>query len=292
MTAPTDPTAAADEVLRAVCWPPTPDQPHLPDWPVRAAFKDLLETAILHKVLCLLADRLARAGLDRGLPRAISRFLSGTLRANQYMTRLYRTEITRIMMAFGEAGLTAAALNGIAAESRLYGGTGARQFTDLDVLLTPEHLTLARPVLIELGYHTSSPEAMTFTRHLDDILVPRITLDLTVSTQHATDEHGVREILSRRCWQPLPGHDHPLPVLAGPDALLHCLARLERTILTGTPRWAICADALRLAQACGNLPAAHRKPLLPAAAGWARLRQLWPQLPATPFSTGSTGTKR
>lgn len=285
MTAPTDPTAAADEMLHAVCWPPTPDPPHLPDWPVRAAFKDLLETAILHKVLCLLADRLARAGLDRGLPRAISRFLSGTLRANQYMTRLYRTEITRIMMAFGEAGLTAAALNGIAAESNLYGGTGARQFTDLDVLLAPDDITTARAVLAKLGYHSTSLGATAFTRHLDDILVSRITLDLSASTYHVADEQGVREILSRRCWQPLPGHDHPLPILSAPDALLHCLARLERTTLTGTPRWAICADALRLAQTCQNLPA----PLVPcvAAAGWARLRHIWPQLAATPFPPGT-----
>jgi hypothetical protein len=146
-------------------------------------------------------------------------------------------------------------------------------------------------VLTDLGYHTSSPEATAFTRHLENILVPRITLDLTSSTYHVTDEHSVREILSRRRWQPLPGHDHPLPVLAAPDALLHCLGRQERTTLTGTPRWALCADALRLTQACGNLPAAHRNPapLMPcmAAAGWARLRHLWPQLPATPFSPGT-----
>ena len=281
MTAPTDPTAAVDEVLRAVCWPPTPDQPHLPHWLVRAGFGDLLETAIRHKVLCLLADQLATTGLDRGLPRTISRFLAGTLRATQYTTRLSRAEITRIMMAFSDAGLTVAALNGIAAESRLYAGTGARQFTDLDVLLAPHDITTARTVLAKLGYHSTSPEATAFTRHLDDILLPRITLDLTSSTH----EQNVREILSRRCWQPLPGHDHPLPVLATPDALLQCLARLEHTTLTGTPRWAICADALRLAQTCQNLPA----PLVPptATAGWARLRHIWPQLPVTPFSPGT-----
>ena len=278
MTAPTDPTAAADEVLRAVCWPPTPDQPHLPDWLVRTGFGDLLETAIRHKVLCLLADRLATTGLDRDLPRTINRFLAGTLRANQYTTRLSRAEITRITMAFSDAGLTVAALNGIAAESNLYGGTGARQFTDLDVLLAPDDITTARTVLAKLGYHSTSLDATAFTRHLDDILLPRITLDLTSSTH----EQNVREVLSRRCWQPLPGHDHPLPVLATPDALLQCLARLERTMLTGTPRWAICADALHLAQTCQHLPA----PRIPcvAAAGGARLRHLWPQLAATPFS--------
>lgn len=297
MTPPSDPTAAADVVLRALCWPPSPDQPHLVDWPVRdwrAGLGELIECAILHKVLCLLADRVATTGLDCHLPRAISRFLSGTLRANQYKTRIYRGEIARIMVAFGEAGLTAAALNGIAAESSLYGGTGARQFSDLDLLLAPEDITLARAVLSDLGYHSSSLKATTFTRHVDDILVPRITLDLTQPMPRATDEHGVREILSRRCWQPLPGHGQPLPVLAAPDALLHCLARLERTTLTtpeaGTPRWALCADALRLDRACENLPTAHRNPaplvLATATAGWTRLRHLWPQLPATPFSAG------
>jgi hypothetical protein len=37
-----DPTAAADGMLRAVCWPPSPDQPHLPEWLVRTGFGDLL----------------------------------------------------------------------------------------------------------------------------------------------------------------------------------------------------------------------------------------------------------
>lgn len=110
-----------------------------------------------------------------------------------------------------------AARNGIAAEPRLYGGTGARQVTDLDVLPAPEHFTLARMVLADLAYHSSSPEATTFTRHLDDILLPRITLNL-----------------ARDCQNPA---------------------------LLVAPR---------------------------ATAGGVRLRQLWPQLPVTPFSPRTT----
>lgn len=208
VTASTDPTAAADDaVLRALCWPPPPDQPHLPDWPVRdsrAGLGGLLERAILHKVLCLLADRLVTTGLDRDLPRGISRFLAGTLRANQYKTSIYRTEIAQIMVAVDQAGLAAAALNGIAAESSLYGGRGARQFSDLDVLLVPDDITVARPVLADLGYHSSSPEGTTLTRHIDDILVPRITIDLTQSMHHVSGEDGVREVLGRRTWPQLP----------------------------------------------------------------------------------------
>jgi hypothetical protein len=103
------------------------------------------------------------------------------------------------MAAISEAGLTTAALNGIAAESSLYGGTGARQFTDIDLLLTPEHTPPAHTILLTLGYHSSSAEAMTFTRHLDDILVSRITIDLTPATHHASGEHDVRNILGRQC---------------------------------------------------------------------------------------------
>lgn len=208
MTTSTDPPAGADDaVLRALCWPPPPDQPYLPDWPVRdspAGLGGLLERAILHKVLCLLADRLVTTGLDRDLPRAISRFLAATLRANQYKTSIYRTEIAQIMIAVDQAGLTAAALNGIAAESSLYGGRGARQFSDLDVLLAPDDITVARTVLADLGYHSSSPEATTLTHHIDDILVPQITIDLTQSMHHLSGEDGVREVLGRRIWPQLP----------------------------------------------------------------------------------------
>ncbi len=290
--------AADDAVLRALCWPPPPDQPHLPDWPVRdwqAGLGGLIEQAILHKVLCLLADRFATTELDRHLPRAISRFLAATLRANQYLTSVYRAETARIMIALGEADLTAAALNGIAAESNLYEGSGARQFTDLDLLLAPEDITAARTMLTGLGYQCSHAEATTLTRHLDDTVVPRITIDLALSVHHTHSQDGIREILSRRVWQPLPGHDQLLPVLAAPDALLHCLARLDRTAPTppaaGAARWAICADALRLARACELLTAAHLTPAprVPreAAAGWARLQRLWPGLPPAPLSAGA-----
>lgn len=290
MTTFTNPAAATDHaVLRALCWPSPPDQTHLPGWPIGdtgAGLGGLLERAILHKVLCLLADRLATTGLDRDLPLAISRFLSSTLRANQYKTSVYRAEIARIMVAFGEADLTAAALNGIAAESSLYGGRGARQFSDLDLLLAPADITVARTVLIDLGY-SSSPKYTAFTRHIDDILVPRITVDLTQAVHDAQGEDSVREVLSRRTWQPIPGHDRSLPILAAPDALLHCLARLERTATlseAGAPRWSICADALRLVRVCETLPT-HLDSLVPtAAAGWARLRRIWPELPPTPVS--------
>lgn len=293
VTAPSDPTATAELVLRALCWPPTHDQPDVPEWPFRdghAGLGEIIETAILHKVLCLLAHRWTTTGLDRHLPRTIRRFLSGALRANQYTTRLYRAEIARIMAVFGQAGLTAVALNGIAAESSLYGGTGARQFTDLDVLLAPEDMTLARRVLTYLGYHNSAARSTAFTRHVKDILVPRITLDLTHSLHHTTGEDGVRDILSRRGWQPLPGYDQPLPVLSAPDALLHCLARLDRATCTppqvGSPRWALCADVLRLVRTCENSTAL----VVPAAAmaGWVRMRDLWPQLPPIPLPAGNS----
>lgn len=300
MTPSRDPTAAADAVLRALCWPLSPDQSHPVDWPVRdwrAGLGELIECAILHKVLCLLADRVAATGLDRDLPRPISRFLAGALRANQHKTHIYRAEIARIMVPVGAAGVSAAAVNGIAAESHLYHGSGARQFSDLDLLLAPEDIMVTRTVLTELGYHSHSLTAMTYTRHLDDMLVPRITLDVSHSLHHTTSHDDIHEILNRRVWQPLPGHDQLLPVLAAPDALLHCLARLDRSALTppraGVPRWALCADALRLAHVCRNLPAAHLDPppQLPvdAAAGWARLRDIWPALHPTPFRAPSSG---
>ena len=163
----------------------------------------------------------------RDLPCAISRFLAVTLRANQYKTSIYRAEIARIMVAVDQARLTAAALNGIAAEPSLNGSRG--------------------PGNSAISMSCSPPRTSRSPEPYSPI------------------------------WQSLPGHDQPLPVLAAPDALLHCLARLDRTAPTppetGAPRWALCADALRLIRTCEDLLSAHQHPapLVPAtAADWAR----------------------
>lgn len=108
------------------------------------------------------------------------------------------------MVALGEAGLTTAALNDIATESPLSGGSGVRQFTDLNLLLAPEDITPARPALTALDYHSDPAEATTLTRHLDDMLVPSITIDLAQSLHHTPNHDGIREILRRRAWQHCP----------------------------------------------------------------------------------------
>lgn len=139
-------------------------------------------------------------------------FLAATLRAHQDLTSVYRAEDRPDQgVAFSQAGLTTAALNGLAAETRLDGGSGARQFTDLNLLLAPEDITPARTVLTILDYHSDPAEATTLTCHLDGMLVPRITIDLAQSLHHTRSHEGIREILRRRAWQHCPRLRHVWP---------------------------------------------------------------------------------
>jgi len=96
------------------------------------AWAELLELAINGKVICLLAETLTSGGVPEAIPPRLLRFLGRELRCNLHATRIYRAEVVRIAAAARQAGITCAAVKGIAAESALYGGRGARQFSDID----------------------------------------------------------------------------------------------------------------------------------------------------------------
>ncbi|WP_158558163.1 nucleotidyltransferase family protein [Spongiactinospora gelatinilytica] len=88
--------------------------------------------------IALPAHYFESTGLTSLVPHPLRRHLLGTLRANRYKTTLYRAEAARIVTAAADRRLPLLALHGIAWESALYGGTGARQFSDFDFLTTPD----------------------------------------------------------------------------------------------------------------------------------------------------------
>jgi len=229
---------------------------------------ELLELAINGKVTCLLAEVLTSDRMKDAVPPRFLRFLSRELRCNLHATHIYRAEAARIIIAARQAEITCAAVKGIAAESALYGGRGARQLSDIDMLVTPAGLPAISAVLTGLGYRARhgrgrsarqagrGPARASFARDNNDIIIPVLAVDLI--TGYPGISGGVPPLaeaaLGRRTWQPVPGHPgHHLPVLTAADQLAFTMAAIAAD--PAEPSLSLCADALRLAalpRGCGK----------------------------------------
>ncbi len=243
----------------------------------------LLEHAVVAKLTCLLADWLIRRDRPACLPRPVRHFLETQMRVNRHRWRLHHRETARVITALDARGIPAAAINGIACASLLYGGRGTREYTDADILIPDGTQGTAARILAGLGYVAAGPGTAALRRDLGDPVVPVIIVDLTSRLAHA-DGPAAAAALARRVdapsWTQAP---EPLPVLARDDGFTHILARLA-----SRARWAGLADAIRYALSSDGPPAASASsPPAAAAAGWELVRQCWPELPVRPPLTGS-----
>ncbi|MBV9022657.1 MAG: nucleotidyltransferase family protein [Streptomycetaceae bacterium] len=210
----------------------------------------LMQLAVEQKLSCLVTDTLDRTGLLRLAPARLARFLQRAQRANQHTTQIQRRHAGRIASAARQVDLTIAACKGIAVESALYGGTGAREFSDLDILVAPEDTRAIELLLVGLGYQphrpcsaTSSAQGAQRIRRASfvwsvptgDTLLPNVVVDVTCIWPHgaARGPDFLREALQRARRQPLPGlPGTSLPVLSPPDqiALVDDLTTAARAV--------------------------------------------------------------
>lgn len=278
-------------VLEAACLPAPIEQHHATIRPLITEptlhWGTLLATAIEHKVLCLLADTLT-TGLADEIPRAFRRFLTSVLRASRHKTAVHRAQAAALTDAAARHHVAFAAVKGIALESQLYGGRGAREFSDLDILVTPDQADAFRRALRLLGYQPGrydptthrvaldEPTSATYTRLHDDLVAPCTAVDIITDLPRPVPVPPdlVPSMLDRRRSQPLPGHPNVhLPVLAPLDHLTVVLLTARRKTDSGRPvSLRTRADALRLAPASAQISPATQ---IPAAGDVRGLDGLW-----------------
>ncbi len=279
-------------VLEAACLPAPVEQQHAAIRPLLTEpalhWGTLLATAIEHKVLCLLADTLTTTGLVDEVPRAFRRFLTSVLRTSRHKTAVHRAQAAALTDAAARHHVAFAAVKGIALESQLYGGRGAREFSDLDVLVAPDQADAFRRALRLLGYQPGrydstthrvaldDPMSATYTRLHDDLVAPCTAVDIITDLPRPVPvlPDLVPSMLDRRRSQPLPGHPNiDLPVLAPLDHLTVVLLTARRKDDSGRPVFLRTrADALRLAPASAQIGPATQ---IPAAEGVRGLDGLW-----------------
>jgi hypothetical protein len=261
----------AEDAVRALCWGTGADSHEMIARAVVAELGAVLEQSVRSKTLCLRAAYLHDHPVP-DLDRAVTRFLDSTLRTNRYKTCACRVAALADTPALRTAGVSVVVLGGLSVEHTLYASTGARQFSDIDMLIAPSDTERTCAVLRAQDYQPSRDNG-TWTRQTGDPLVPLIVVDLATTLPRGGTDDDVSALLARRTGITVPPHDHPLPILAPSDAVNHTLARLA-----ARPRWALAADAIRQVRATAP-PDPHHADVL---AGWSVLRSHWPLLPAAP----------
>jgi hypothetical protein len=112
----------------------------------------VIEGALRHRVLTLLADAVIRTGVSRDLPLRVAEHLRSALALNRYRRVIWYQELDRVFAALRPAGIPAAVRKGGAYESTVYCGDGRRWIGDIDLLVRPRDQQEVSAVLAGLGY--------------------------------------------------------------------------------------------------------------------------------------------
>src|ERR1017187_8266086 len=112
----------------------------------------VLDDALRHRMLTLLADAIIRSGATAALPLRVGEHLRTVLALNRYRRGVWYRECGRVVEAFRAVQVDTAVRKGGAYDPTIYGGDGRRWMGDIDLLIRArDHATVVN-VLQDLGY--------------------------------------------------------------------------------------------------------------------------------------------
>ena len=113
---------------------------------------ELLEQALRHKMLPMLAHHIISAGLRFDVPMSIYMHLESVLEWNRCQIEVFRRETVRVAQGLAERGIQFVVTKGMTFESTLYESLGTRHMNDIDFMVTPKDREAVMSVMRELGF--------------------------------------------------------------------------------------------------------------------------------------------
>jgi hypothetical protein len=156
-----------------------------------------------HGVIALMYSNLEKLDLLTGLPEKIVSSLNNSLMLSLSRNAFYTTVITEVLGILNDNDIKTVLLKGLALEISVYGNTGIRQMTDVDILLDKSNYKKALRILIANGY-TSLPVKSVFHlpiiaysgKHLPSLLKNGASIDI-----HLELFGGKRNILTKLLYE-------------------------------------------------------------------------------------------
>ena len=113
---------------------------------------ELLEQALRHKMLPMLAYHIISANLRFDVPRSVYQHLESALDWNRCQIEIFRRETVRVSHGLVGRGIRFVVTKGMAFESTLYGGLGTRHMNDIDFMIAPRDREAVLGVMGDLGF--------------------------------------------------------------------------------------------------------------------------------------------
>jgi len=115
-------------------------------------WKYLADLANAHGVAALVYHNLEKLGIIQYVSQDVEDFLRNALMMSMSRNAYHLNEMNEVLKILNNAGIKTVLLKGLALEITVYGNTGLRQMTDVDVLIRREDCLKARDLLIAKGF--------------------------------------------------------------------------------------------------------------------------------------------
>jgi len=152
---------------------------------------ELLEQALRHKMLPMLAHHIISNDLRFDVPTSIYLHLEAALEWNRFQIELYRREAVRVTQALASRGIPFVVTKGMTFESTLYGGLGTRFMNDIDFMIAPRDREAVLNVMQQIGFRPFFEYAKDARR---EEISNRLNQDHLPKLARTVEEPGIRMI--------------------------------------------------------------------------------------------------
>jgi len=185
---------------------------------------ELLEQALRHKMLPMLAHHIMSENVRFEVPTSIYQHLESVLEWNRWQIEVFRREAVRVAKKLTSRGIHFVVTKGIAFESTLYGALGTRYMNDIDFMIAPRDREVVLTAMQELGFRPffewakdarreeissrlNRDHLPKLARDVDQPGVRLINVDIANSLTWTKSpfDVSVEEALEHRVEQPVPG---------------------------------------------------------------------------------------
>ena len=203
---------------------------------------EMLEQALRHKMLPMLAYHIISADIRFDVPLSIYLHLESALEWNRCQIEVFRREAARVAQGFTGRGIHFVVTKGMIFESTLYGSLGTRHMNDIDFMIAPRERDAVMGVMQELGFRAFFDWAKDARR---EEISSRLNRDHLPKLAREIDQPGIRliniDVANSLTWTKSP-FDLPveealkdpveLPIPGMPGVTLPCFRPVYQFLFT------------------------------------------------------------